>query len=240
MPLTSTFSTIAASQTQADKPLDTILLDAMRQDIDVLYEWMGGPTYTPSTSHNHNGTNSKNVDGASLSLLASATALGSATVDFISGLTTSYNGYMFVGMGIRPDTGGGVALRAQTRPAGSTVFDSGASDYRGVIRTWESDTNFAWGSGDQAFIQISLAEVSTASNHGLSFLGYLFLPSSTTLEKRLFGDTAHTDVSATPTEVRAVFSARRLANTAVDGIRFYMSSGNIAAGQFFLYGIKHT
>jgi len=69
MPLTSTFSTISASQTDANSPLDEVLMDAIRQDIDVLYEWMGGPTYTPSTSHDHNGTNSKNISGASLAFL---------------------------------------------------------------------------------------------------------------------------------------------------------------------------
>lgn len=61
MPLTSTFSTISAAQTDANSVLDTILMDAIRQDIDVLYEWMGGPTYTPSTSHDHNGINSKSL-----------------------------------------------------------------------------------------------------------------------------------------------------------------------------------
>lgn len=68
MALTSTFSTIAATQTAADKPLDTTLMDAVRQDIDVIYEWMGGPTYTPSTSHNHNGVNSASVSLGSSSI----------------------------------------------------------------------------------------------------------------------------------------------------------------------------
>lgn len=68
MALTSTFSTIAATQTAADKPLDTTLVDAMRQDIDVLYEWMGGPTYTPSTSHTHNGVNSASISLGSSSI----------------------------------------------------------------------------------------------------------------------------------------------------------------------------
>lgn len=58
MPLTSTYSSISVSQTDSNSPLDQVLMDALRQDVDVLYEWMGGPTYTPSTSHTHNGVNS--------------------------------------------------------------------------------------------------------------------------------------------------------------------------------------
>ena len=77
MPLTSTFSTIAATQTAADKPLDTTLMDALRQDIDVLYEWMGGPIYTPSTSHNHNGVNSALVSLGSSSITLTMLELNS-------------------------------------------------------------------------------------------------------------------------------------------------------------------
>lgn len=62
MALTSTFTTISAGQTDANSPLDEVLMDAIRQDIDVLYEWLGGPTYTPSTSHDHDGVNSAQVD----------------------------------------------------------------------------------------------------------------------------------------------------------------------------------
>jgi len=62
MALTSTYTSISAGQTDANSPMDTILMDALRQNQDVLYEWIGGPTYTPSTSHDHNGTNSKQID----------------------------------------------------------------------------------------------------------------------------------------------------------------------------------
>jgi len=61
MALTSTYTSISAGQTDANSPLDTILIDAIRQNQDVLYEWLGGPTYTPSTSHDHDGVNSKPV-----------------------------------------------------------------------------------------------------------------------------------------------------------------------------------
>jgi len=61
MPLTSTYSSISAAQVDSNSPVDQILMDALRQNQDVLYEWMGGPTYTPSTSHDHDGLNSKSV-----------------------------------------------------------------------------------------------------------------------------------------------------------------------------------
>ena len=59
MAFTSTWSSLIAAQTDANSPLDTTLMDGMRQDIDYLREYIADKTaYTPSTSHNHNGTNS--------------------------------------------------------------------------------------------------------------------------------------------------------------------------------------
>ena len=64
MPFTSTHSTISSTQTQADKPLDTILLDGFRQNENFNHEMIlgaGGTAYTPDTTaiaHNHNGVNS--------------------------------------------------------------------------------------------------------------------------------------------------------------------------------------
>lgn len=57
MAFTSTWSTIAATQTDADSPLDTVLIDGIRQNLIYLREYIGS-TYTPSTAHNHDGVNS--------------------------------------------------------------------------------------------------------------------------------------------------------------------------------------
>jgi len=61
-----------ASQTDADSPLDTTLMDGLRKDFDHLKQVLYGSTdpnfHTPIWGHNHDGTNSKLV------MLASQTA----------------------------------------------------------------------------------------------------------------------------------------------------------------------
>src|SRR3989304_3938576 len=61
-----------ASQTDADSPLDTTLMDGLRKDIDHIMQALYGSTdpsfHTPVWGHDHDGTNSKLV------VLASQTA----------------------------------------------------------------------------------------------------------------------------------------------------------------------
>lgn len=58
---------IADSQIDADSPLDTTLVTALRDDVVHLEEWLGDG-YTAAKDHDHDGTNSKLV------VLASQTA----------------------------------------------------------------------------------------------------------------------------------------------------------------------
>src|SRR3989304_5097525 len=58
-----------ASQTDADSPLDTTLMDGLRKDLDHLRQVLYGSTdpnfHTPGGGHNHDGANSKLVGLAS-------------------------------------------------------------------------------------------------------------------------------------------------------------------------------
>src|SRR3990167_1146951 len=60
-----------ASQTDADSPLDTTLMDGLRKDIDHIRQAIYGSTdpsfHTPVWGHDHDGTNSKLVVLASQS-----------------------------------------------------------------------------------------------------------------------------------------------------------------------------
>ncbi|MBI5599210.1 MAG: hypothetical protein HY890_05665 [Deltaproteobacteria bacterium] len=54
---TYTWNTIAATQTDADSPLDTTLMEAERQNLIHLEEWLGD-AYTAAKNHDHDGVNS--------------------------------------------------------------------------------------------------------------------------------------------------------------------------------------
>lgn len=51
---------IAASQTDADSPIDTALMEGIRQNLVHLKEWLGF-SFTSARDHDHDGINSKSV-----------------------------------------------------------------------------------------------------------------------------------------------------------------------------------
>ena len=59
------WSNIADTQVDADSPLDTTLLTALRDDLVHLREWLG-LNYTAAQDHDHDGVNSKQVDYGSV------------------------------------------------------------------------------------------------------------------------------------------------------------------------------
>ncbi len=63
---TYAWNTIAATQTDADSPINEILMEGIRQNLIHLEEWLGDG-YTSAKNHDHDDVNSKSVilaDGA--------------------------------------------------------------------------------------------------------------------------------------------------------------------------------
>jgi len=69
---------------------------------------------------------------------------------------------------------------------------------------------------------------------------YLFNPSSTTFVKHFLYNGNHMSYYSTPWSVNAFIAGYGNTTSAVDAIRFQMSSGNIDAGKIKLYGIKDS
>lgn len=58
MALTYTWNTVNATQTDPDSPVDTTLMEALRQNAIHNFDWIG-KDYTPVDNHDHDGVNSK-------------------------------------------------------------------------------------------------------------------------------------------------------------------------------------
>ncbi len=69
MALTYSWNTINASQCDADSPLDEVLMEAIRQNLIHLEEWLG-QNYTAASDHDHSGINSKLIAGIQANLVA--------------------------------------------------------------------------------------------------------------------------------------------------------------------------
>ena len=58
MALSKTWTNILDTAVAPEKPVDTVLVTALRDNAIHNYEWLG-KNYTPAEDHDHNGMNSK-------------------------------------------------------------------------------------------------------------------------------------------------------------------------------------
>ena len=228
MALTSTFSTISASQTDANSPLDEVLMDAIRQDIDVLYEWMGGPTYTPSTSHDHNGTNSKNISGASLAFLGSTTVSAVANVAVTSLITTAYDDYIWIGENI-----------LVTNDADAMIFtvstDNGAS--YSASNYWIGNANDVL-AGPSA--NVTIASLNNSTYIPMTFTMKFYNPNANSYSKQMEFKGFHPKSGGGGYQAldKHLMWNTVGAGTGINAFKINISSG--LSGTFKFYGIKKS
>jgi hypothetical protein len=165
-------------------------------------------------------------------LLATATASSSATIDFVWAAGQTYQEYLIVMSSVQAATNS-VTFQAVTSPDGST-WDTSASNY-----TWAT-MQYSVGTFSTGDTKLSLAGNTTALTNtaGQDLAGEvrIFDPGATKLCKvtwhlcSLSGGQARAEVGG----------GDRTASAVVRGIRFKLSSGNIATGDFRLYGITRS
>ena len=188
-------------------------------------------------------TSFANASGGTLTLLSTQTASSSATISFTSGLDSTYDEYIFKFINIHPATDG-----VQIQFNGST--DSG-SNYNVTKTTTifiaehdEGDTYTALSYTGGLDLAQSTAFQSISGSTGndndqvVSGTLTIFNPSSTTYVKHFIStsNAYHPDNYS-----QEGFSAGYFNTTsAVNAIRFQMSSGNIDDGIIKLYGVKKS
>jgi hypothetical protein len=199
----------------------------------------------PLLYHNNNSisniTSFPQVPTGSLTLLSTATASGSASISFTSGIDSTYDVYKFEFINIHPQNDGvNVNFNMST---------DGGNNYN-VTKT----TTFFNTSHDEADTSASLAynvsgdlAQSTSDQNFVRGLGngndesqsaelYLFNPSSTTYVKHFIGRSSNYMLDNSEHDVFIAGYANT--TSAVNAIIFRMSSGNIDAGTIKMYGIK--
>ncbi|MCG8430386.1 MAG: hypothetical protein MJA29_04360 [Candidatus Omnitrophica bacterium] len=236
MPLTSTYATISSTQTDADSPLDTLLMDQSRQNQDVLRESMiGKGTFTFSTAHNHDGINSAPIDGASLTFIASATANNSASIDFegATHIDGSYHSYLFTLERLRPNTNAVILYMRMSDDGGST-YQTGS--YSFVRR--EHGQGGVTNSVSSANAGISMTGgVGTAANEAVSGDVRLFEADSTVSYAKARFDLMQ-NINAD--SVRGSGNWHGNSTSTINAIRFLFDTGNIISGTIRLYGVKNS
>ena len=180
------------------------------------------------------------TDG-NLTLLTTATASSSATLDFTSSINSTYNSYMFKFINIHASATQNFTFQANA--AGASGFNETMTTTSFVAYKDEGGSTTALeynASGDQAqatgfqYLNIS-GGFDIENSASLSGTLTLFNPSSTTFVKHFIAHTTHMG-NGDYTHNNFVAGYFNV-TSAIDEIQFKMSSGNIDSGVVKMYGV---
>jgi hypothetical protein len=181
------------------------------------------------------------LNTGSMIFISKVTASSSATIDFTSGIDSTYKEYLFTFKNIHPATDN-VSFQFQADTGTNTNYNQTITstffralhtedDSTGAEVGYQTALDLAQSTGFQTFA----ANIGNDNDQHVSGTLHLFNPSSTTFVKHFKGrnnDSVYIDGSAD------IFLAGYFNTTsAITRVRFKMSSGNIDAGDICLYGI---
>jgi len=183
------------------------------------------------------------VTGGAMTLLATETASSSATIDFTSGIDSTYNEYVFKFYNIHPQTDD-KHFTFQANASGGSGFNETITSSMFMANHNETNTTTqfgyetgydqAQGTGFQALQSGGL--IGNGNDECLSGTLRLFNPSSTTFVKHFIGRT--NQYSSYDYSIDSFVAGYFNTTSAIDEIQFKMASGNIDAGTISLYGIN--
>jgi hypothetical protein len=174
-------------------------------------------------------------------LIETLTASSSATLDFTSGIDSTYDEYVFKFIEIHPETDS-TDFSFQGNAAGGSGFNETISSTFWIVHHVEDNSAYgisyvaasdqAQGTGFQALCN----SVGNDNDAQLSGTLHLFAPSDTTFVKHFISRTQiYAENNAS---VEANIQGYLNTTTAIDEIQFKMDSGDIDSGTISLYGIS--
>ena len=177
--------------------------------------------------------------GTSLVLLDAQTASDSASIDMVTGIDSTYDAYICKIVSMVPATANATPLMFVSINGGVS-WVTAASSYRHMTNYESSTEAVSTRKTDEA--QIYLADAKGFSNSTIQSIDVeLFFTDPANASKHFGVRWDLRGVSNTTTgEAHAFGSIRYLATTAVDGIQFKFDTGNIASGEFYLYGVRKS
>ena len=178
------------------------------------------------------------VSGSSLVLLSEQTASSSSTIDFTSGIDSTYKEYIFKYTNIHPETQSNFSFQVDTgtntnynQTITSTSYYAEHSEGDSSSLSYFAATDQAQGTG----FQMISHNPGTDNDSNSSGVLHLFDPSNTTFVKHFIGDSNCTNGSAT--SHRNFVAGYVNTTTALTRVRFKFASGNIDSGTIKMYGV---
>jgi len=175
-------------------------------------------------------TGTFNQTGA-FTFLSTVDISNAATVDFT--LPSGYDAYYFVLGNVIPDTDG-VALRLRTSTDGGSTFDSGASDYAGLVASAATPSASLF---DHIRVSPATSMGNAAGEEGTSGSVLVYFPHLAKYTQIILYTAGFNSSTAF---AMVCGGGARVSSADVDAIRFYMGTGNISSGSITLYGMKNA
>jgi hypothetical protein len=189
-------------------------------------------------------TSFANAPAGTLILISTQTASASANISFTTGLNSTYDEYIFKFINIHPATNGAEFTFNLSTDSGSNYNVTKTSSYFMAIHTeadtftvleYRTDLDLAQST---AFQNLARDLEGTDADGNLSGELTLFNPSSTTYVKHFISRINNQETSGASEDNFIAGYANT--TSAVNAIRFQMSSGNIDDGIIKLYGVKKS
>ena len=175
--------------------------------------------------------------------ISKATASSSASIEFTSGIDSTYKEYVFYFYDIHPQNDG---VKFQFNLSSDSGSNYNVTKTTTIFQTWhdESDTETAlnYDTGEDIAqgtgFQTMTGGDSLGSDNDQCFVGYLHLfnPSSTTYVKHFIGKTNFSGNNNF--SVNSNIAGYGNTTSSIDAVKFQMSSGNIDAGSILMFGIN--
>ncbi len=180
------------------------------------------------------------ISGGALTLLQTQTASSSATIDFTSGIDSTYKEYIFKLYDIHP-TNDGVDIRVNFRDGGSSFDATKTSTFFWAYHDEGGSTTILQYSTGRDLAQSTSANALSGNigadndQSGVTTL-HLFDPSNTTFVKHYIATSnVYEDGDYTINSYSAGYCNT---TSAIDGVQFIMSSGTIQSGTIKMYGVS--
>jgi hypothetical protein len=174
--------------------------------------------------------------GGSWVYLSTVTASNSATVDIETTFNSTYDVYAIVVNSLV--TVSASSLRVRVKISGSYSSSSIYSYISDRASTFDPNRTNTGATGESFMQLTSSDDLYEAGSASSNFVMYVYKPSSTATYKYFSAHGQGTYTGDNTGLVRINNASAAITTSALTGVRFYFSVGNIASGTFRLYGIR--
>jgi hypothetical protein len=244
----NTFPNITGAVTATHTQLSYVtgVTSAIQTQIDAKAP-IASPTFTgtPAAPTAASGTNTTQVattafvrGESGLVLLATSSASASATIDFTSGINSTYDEYEIHFQNVIPATNN-ATLNLRVSYDGATWQSTAEYTYAfNTVTTAASSTASGATNGTSMILTPALSNA--AADGGASGVIHIITPSNTASFKHMLWDITSRASATGFTSGGGMYTKTDSSTSATVGIRFLASSGNLTSGGFKLYGVKKS